>query len=99
MVIFETDDRSLHGFADPLACPPDRMRLSVASYYYTHEPSPYTSHRERFDYWLARPGLDPKSVERLDWPDRVRRSTPKPLRRVLHATRLRLVRVAGRTSS
>jgi hypothetical protein len=92
MVIFETDDRSLHGFPDPLACPPDRARLSVASYFYTREPSPQSSRRERFDYWLARPGVDPKSVERLDWTDRVRRSTPKPIRRALHAARLRMVR-------
>jgi Rps23 Pro-64 3,4-dihydroxylase Tpa1-like proline 4-hydroxylase len=32
-VIFETDDRSIHGFTDPV--PPGRRRRSIAVYYYT----------------------------------------------------------------
>ena len=32
-VIFRTDDRSVHGFADPVA--PGRWRQSIALYYYT----------------------------------------------------------------
>lgn len=34
-LIFNTDERSLHGFPDPLACPPGESRKSVALYYYT----------------------------------------------------------------
>lgn len=34
-VIFNTDADSFHGHPDPLACPPDRARRSIAAYYYT----------------------------------------------------------------
>ena len=34
-VVFNTDRRSFHGHPDPLTCPADRSRLSVATYYYT----------------------------------------------------------------
>lgn len=36
-VIFTTDDRSLHGFPDPLTCPESESRKSLAFYYYTVE--------------------------------------------------------------
>ncbi|HEY9035669.1 MAG TPA: 2OG-Fe(II) oxygenase [Pseudomonadales bacterium] len=35
-VIFNTTDHSFHGHPDPLACPPDRSRNSLAFYYYTN---------------------------------------------------------------
>jgi hypothetical protein len=35
-VIFNTTDHSFHGHPDPLACPPDRTRNSMAFYYYTN---------------------------------------------------------------
>ena len=34
-VIFTTDERSLHGFPDPLRCPDGEARKSLAFYYYT----------------------------------------------------------------
>jgi Rps23 Pro-64 3,4-dihydroxylase Tpa1-like proline 4-hydroxylase len=34
-VVFNTDPSSFHGHPDPLACPPDRSRRSIATYYYT----------------------------------------------------------------
>ena len=34
-VIFNTDLDSFHGVPDPVACPPDRSRRSIAMYYYT----------------------------------------------------------------
>ena len=37
-LIFTTDERSLHGFPDPLTCPPGQSRKSLALYYYTEEP-------------------------------------------------------------
>jgi Rps23 Pro-64 3,4-dihydroxylase Tpa1-like proline 4-hydroxylase len=37
MVIFDTSNFSYHGHPQPLACPPDRARKSVALYYYTVE--------------------------------------------------------------
>jgi len=52
-LIFTTDHRSLHGFPDPLACPPGQFRKSIALYYYTVEPeTKFTGHST--DYF-ARP--------------------------------------------
>jgi hypothetical protein len=34
--IFNTTSTSYHGHPTPLACPPDRTRKSIASYYYTN---------------------------------------------------------------
>jgi 2OG-Fe(II) oxygenase superfamily len=36
-LIFTTDERSLHGFPDPLICPEGQSRKSLALYYYTVE--------------------------------------------------------------
>ena len=37
MVVFSTTDDSYHGHPDPLECPPDVLRNSIALYYYTSE--------------------------------------------------------------
>ena len=37
VVIFNTDDRSLHGFPRPIECPEGKTRNSLALYYYTVE--------------------------------------------------------------
>lgn len=34
-LIFTTDERSLHGYPEPLTCPPEESRKSLALYYYT----------------------------------------------------------------
>ncbi len=39
-VIFNTDDRVLHGFPSPLQCPENTARNSLALYYYTMEDKP-----------------------------------------------------------
>ena len=36
MAMFNTTDSSWHGHPDPLTCPPDRSRKSLALYYYTN---------------------------------------------------------------
>ena len=36
MAIFSTTDFSYHGLPNPLTCPPDRSRKSIALYYYTN---------------------------------------------------------------
>jgi 2OG-Fe(II) oxygenase superfamily len=38
-VVFNTDAESYHGHPDPLACPPDVKRRSIALYYYTASPA------------------------------------------------------------
>ncbi len=37
-VIFNTEDDSYHGHPEPLTCPPDRTRKSLALYYYSSRP-------------------------------------------------------------
>jgi hypothetical protein len=52
-LIFTTNEDSLHGFPDPLTCPPGESRKSLALYYYTVEQDPgFTGHST--DYF-ARP--------------------------------------------
>lgn len=36
-VVFNTDEKSFHGYPDPINCPVDRSRRSLALYYYTLE--------------------------------------------------------------
>jgi hypothetical protein len=36
-VLLTTDERSLHGFPDPLTCPEGQSRKSLALYYYAVE--------------------------------------------------------------
>jgi hypothetical protein len=39
-VVFSTDDTSFHGYPDPISCPPDVTRRSLALYYFTEETDP-----------------------------------------------------------
>jgi hypothetical protein len=57
-VIFTTDVDSFHGHPEPLACPPDRARRSLALYYFTVEDSPYVRSTE----YRARPGTGWRSM-------------------------------------
>jgi 2OG-Fe(II) oxygenase superfamily len=66
-VIFNTDDRSLHGFPDPLRCPERATRNSLALYYYTVEEGPKLAARST-DY-RARP-LDSRKKAALIWLDK-----------------------------
>src|SRR5271157_4415360 len=43
-LIFTTDERSLHGFPDPLTCPEGQSRKSLALYYYTVEQEKLVPH-------------------------------------------------------
>jgi hypothetical protein len=56
-VIFTTDERSLHGFPEPLRCPENVSRKSLALYYYTVEADRETEVRST-DY-RARPDDGP----------------------------------------
>lgn len=53
LVIFATTDTSWHGHPDPLSCPPDRTRRSMAWYYYTAPADRRDGHSTLFQ---ARPG-------------------------------------------
>ncbi|KRB85421.1 hypothetical protein ASE00_01065 [Sphingomonas sp. Root710] len=77
-VIFATDADSYHGHPEPLACPPDRSRRSIATYYYT---VPRTDGPARTTRFRVRPGSGDRSDRRValdhfiqDWvPPRLQR--------------------------
>lgn len=55
-VIFNTTDWSYHGHPDPLACPDDRSRNSLAFYYYTNGRNDGSSGEGQFKtLWRDRP--------------------------------------------
>jgi hypothetical protein len=70
-IIFTTTERSLHGFPDPLTCPENQSRKSLALYYYSAEAnSNFTSHSTDYfarpqDGWTksAAIWLDKKAVD------------------------------------
>lgn len=60
MVVFNTTDFSFHGHPEPLACPPDRTRKSLALYYYTNGRPEEEISRSSETHWR----LTPEEVER-----------------------------------
>ena len=67
-VVFSTALDSFHGHPDPLNCPPDRDRRSIATYYYTALPEGLSSVDQRNTTFQVRPG----SADRTDWGVRTR---------------------------
>ncbi|MEZ0496451.1 2OG-Fe(II) oxygenase [Sphingomonas sp. IW22] len=61
-VIFNTERDTFHGHPDALACPPDRSRRSIATYYYT-APRRDVMRFERTTDFRPRPGTSDKR----DW--------------------------------
>jgi len=70
-LIFTTDERSLHGFPDPLTCPEGESRKSIALYYYTIDQGtkpavhstdyfarPQDSWRKALMIWLDKKAVD-----------------------------------------
>lgn len=55
-VIFNTDADSYHGHPEPLACPSDRSRRSIATYYYTACADGSDAARPRTTRFRPRPG-------------------------------------------
>jgi hypothetical protein len=62
-VIFNTELDSFHGHPDPLTCPPERTRRSMALYYYTAPESGLQDVPVRTTTFQARP----KSTDSRDW--------------------------------
>jgi len=54
-VIFLTNDYSLHGHPEPLTCPEDRSRRSIAMYYYTNGRPPGEVKEGHSTVFFARP--------------------------------------------
>lgn len=64
-VIFNTDEDSYHGLPDPIQCPENMTRKSIALYYFTEEKN---TPRRRGTNYQARPGDGLKSF--LIWADK-----------------------------
>jgi 2OG-Fe(II) oxygenase superfamily len=58
VVIFNTDADAFHGHPEPLRCPPDATRKSMALYYFSHDGNPFVRSTE----YRARPGDGLRSV-------------------------------------
>jgi hypothetical protein len=56
LVVFTTTDISFHGHPDPLNCPPDRTRKSLALYYYTNGRPDIELSGQHSTLFKARPG-------------------------------------------
>jgi Rps23 Pro-64 3,4-dihydroxylase Tpa1-like proline 4-hydroxylase len=83
-VIFNTALDSFHGHPDPLNCPADRSRRSIATYYYSAFEEGYAAAPKRTTNFQPRPG----SADKTDW--QVRRFhlindwVPPKLQRIAH---------------
>jgi hypothetical protein len=81
-LLFNTDLDSFHGHPDPMPCPAERSRRSIALYYYTSPAEGLQSVPVRTTNFKARP----QSVDRVDWKVAARHFindwTPPALRRI-----------------
>jgi Rps23 Pro-64 3,4-dihydroxylase Tpa1-like proline 4-hydroxylase len=83
-VIFNTDLDSFHGHPDPLNCPADRSRRSIATYYYSAAEDGVALLPKRTTNFRVRPG----SGDKADWQIRrhhfVNDWVPPKLQRLAH---------------
>lgn len=79
IVIFSTTDTTYHGHPDPLTCPPDRCRRSLALYYYSNGRPEGEASRGRSTLFVRRPGDTFKTA----WHRRLTPRMPKLLRRIV----------------
>lgn len=92
-VIFNTDADSYHGHPDPLQCPPDVYRRSIALYYYTASREIYKEVPNVGTMYRARPedGAGVRSeARRLYVEQYLRQWVPPALQRYVFALRRRL---------
>lgn len=61
MVMFSTNSDSFHGHPDPLTCPPERARRSIATYYYTAAPGALDDIDPHSTLFRDRPGVAPRT--------------------------------------
>lgn len=81
IAIFSTTDFSYHGHPDPLTCPPDRSRKSIALYYYTNgRPKSEISETPHATLFMGRAGKeDDVEHEPVTVKDVIREITPPVL--------------------
>jgi Rps23 Pro-64 3,4-dihydroxylase Tpa1-like proline 4-hydroxylase len=83
-VIFSTDLDSFHGHPEPLTCPPERSRRSIATYYYSAPEEGVAALPRRSTNFQARP----ESGDKADWKIKrhhfVKDWVPPKLQRIAH---------------
>jgi len=81
IAVFSTTDFSYHGHPDPLTCPPDRSRKSIALYYYTNgRPKSEISETPHATLFMGRAGKeDDVEHEPVSVKDVIREITPPVL--------------------
>lgn len=92
-VIFNTDADSFHGHPDPLTCPDDVRRRSIALYYYTASKEIYKEVPSNSTMYHARPGDDAathREARRLRVDQHLRQWVPPALLRYVTALQRRL---------
>jgi hypothetical protein len=94
-VVFNTDATSYHGHPDPLECPAEVKRRSLALYYYTASRAIYGEVPNLSTVYVARPG-DPAAIRheaaRYRFNERMRDVLPPVLFRAIEKVRWRLDR-------
>ncbi|HZV19536.1 MAG TPA: 2OG-Fe(II) oxygenase [Sphingobium sp.] len=85
-VVFNTSLDSFHGQPDPVRCPPDRSRRSIATYYYTAPQDGLKMLPERTTVFKARPDSGDKQDRRVQFDHFLRDWVPPRLYR--YATKL-----------
>ena len=63
LVIFEASEYSWHGHPDPLQCPFNESRKSIAMYYYTVHDNPLWKRIPRKTLFMPRVGIDKWKVD------------------------------------
>jgi hypothetical protein len=85
-VVFNTSLDSFHGQPDPVTCPPDRSRRSIATYYYTANEARLLKVPERTTIFKTRPGTKDQEDRRVQFDHLLRDWVPPRLYR--YAARL-----------
>jgi Rps23 Pro-64 3,4-dihydroxylase Tpa1-like proline 4-hydroxylase len=82
LVVFATTSTAYHGHPEPLTCPPERARRSMALYYYTNGRPDGEVQESHSTLFQSRPG---EKKVRLPKRDALRRWVPPPILDWLHA--------------
>lgn len=80
-VVFNTSLDSYHGQPDPVRCPPDRGRRSIATYYYTAREAGIAELPERTTVFKARPASEDRHDRRVQFDHLLRDWVPPKLYR------------------
>jgi Rps23 Pro-64 3,4-dihydroxylase Tpa1-like proline 4-hydroxylase len=88
-VIFTTSENSHHGHPDPLACPPDRTRKSLAWYYYTTESEKTKKIKDHSTVYKPREGTD-EEIARIRRKEVIRGLIPLPVLALYRAVKSRV---------